>query len=241
MGRTTADLRKPWPWSVVLSWFHLLYWKMIPLKQILSQVFRGIVLRCIAVLFLQEWSGPPWLSHCLFWRGIHAPRHNFDLSITLIDFEISLEYYRIEFLKSEVELREGLQKTIDYFKARTCHLEFQHRCPYVDNVLQCPRVRETAHLKLELPGLHFWSIWKSWAERHSECLISKALYAFYIFLLSFCLEIVASCSVSLQQRDVSLIKNAQALDLRKFSKPTGHNAHYSTEQEDRGRARLYID
>jgi len=26
----------------------------------------------------------------------------------------------------------------------------------------------------------------------------------------------------------------QALDLRKFSKPTGHNAHHSTEQEDRG-------
>ena len=157
-------------------------------------------------------------------------------------------------MKWEVELREGLQKTIDYFKARPCHLEFQHRCPYVECVLQCPRVRETACLKLELPALHFWSIWKSWDEHHSECLMSKALYVFYYHFISFyftilfivvlacfSLGIAASWSVRLQQRDVPLIKNAQALDLRKFSKPTGHNAHHSTEQEDGGRAQLYVD
>ena len=66
-------------------------------------------------------------------------------------------------------------------------------------------------------------------------------FYFITFYCCFCLGIAASCSVSLQQRDVPLIKNAQALDLRKFSKPTGHNAHHSTEQEDGGRAQLYVD
>ena len=141
---------------------------------------------CGLVPSIVEWSSLTF-SLSFYWRSIHAPRHNLDLSSTLIDFEISLEYYCIELLKSEVELREGLQKTIDYFKARTCHREFQHRCPYVDNVLQCPRVLETAYLKLELPGLHFWSIWKSWGEMSNiqgfVCFI-YLFNSFYIFLLS---------------------------------------------------------
>ena len=59
---------------------------------------------------------------------------------------------------------------------------------------------------------------------------------FISFLLSFLFGNSCKTSPVSPQRDVS-IKNAQALDLRKFSKPTGHNAHHSTEQEDRGRAR----
>lgn len=204
----------------------------------LNRFFRqssgySIAMYCGLVPSIVEW--PSWtFSLSFYWRSIHAPRHNLDLSTTLIDFEISLEYYCIELLKSEVELREGLQKTIDYFKARTCHLEFQHRCPYVDNVLQCPRVRETAYLKSELPGLHFWSIWKSWDERHSDYSRLCMLYI-YISLLSFLSG--NSCKLLCKSSAAWCFKNAQALDLRKFSKPTGHNAHHSTEQEDRGRAR----
>lgn len=191
---------------------------------------------CGLVPSIVEWSSLTF-SLSFYWRSIHAPRHNLDLSSTLIDFEISLEYYCIELLKSEVELREGLQKTIDYFKARTCHREFQHRCPYVDNVLQCPRVLETAYLKLELPGLHFWSIWKSWDEMSNiQGFVCFIYYLFISFYCRFCLEIAASCSVS-PQRDVS---GFGPQEVQQADWPQCSPQHRTRGQGPRGRARLCI-